>query len=86
MPISKEEFEQGRLDFTLHALAVLQASPREAFRFEEIRMRIRGRLGGLLPNEQDLALVLRTLEAGGRIRRRMVGENEYFTIVDGLPL
>ena len=35
-------------------------------------------LGGLIPNEQDLALVLRTLEAGEILSSRIVGRLEYW--------
>ncbi len=78
MPISREEFNGGQLNFTIHVVAVLESISELAFSFSDVREEVAARLGGLLPDERDLLLVLRTLEAGGVIECKHVGGQEYW--------
>ena len=78
MPISREEFSQGRFDFTVHVLDAFAMWQDRALNFNDLKEHVAFALGGLVPNEQDLALILRTLEVGGTLSTNEVGGIRYW--------
>jgi hypothetical protein len=80
MPISREEFEQGRIDLALPIARLLAGFPDLAFTAEEVQqmvVEIEGRNSTLVEVEQALG----SLVLEGRVQRKEMSGQQWYAIV-----
>ena len=79
MPITREEFENRGIDFRIHILRILRASPDDAYSETELTELV-GAMIGLVPETRAFAIALRELEAAGAIEEAIFDEVAFWVV------
>ena len=79
MPISRNEFESGELDLTVHIMLILELDPESAWSAAELQEDIEGKLGSDF-EQQVVLYALAALQTAGKIEHEEIWGVDYYCV------
>ncbi len=80
MPISREEFDSGRVDLALAIREVLAGNPGLAFTPEDLSQ-VLPHASGRESTPEDILVALNSLVADGAVEHKVIGGKSYYAIL-----